>query len=115
MAVPHIDSTNDAPISLKPGSPKSSVYNCPNCGAEMSGEKCPCCGTVLYDFGNIDLERPQYIKIRHGEKIFICHVRYTDCEITSTFGEDNTVRLEFNVLPDSNGHKFITIDERKLT
>lgn len=70
MAVPYIDSTNDVPISLKPGSPKSSVYNCPNCGAEMSGEKCPCCGTVLYDFGNIDLERPQYIKIRHGEKNF---------------------------------------------
>lgn len=101
--------------SLKPGSPKSGVFNCPNCGAEISDDRCPYCGTVLYDFGNIDLERPQYIKIRHGEKIFICHVRYTGCEMTQTCEEFDAVHLEFDVLPDSNGHKFITIDERKLT
>ena len=73
MVAPFIDPDSKIP-SIKPGSPKISIYNCPNCGAEMSGEKCPYCGTVLYDFGNIDLERPQYIKIRHGGKIFICHV-----------------------------------------
>lgn len=37
---------------------------CPVCGAPIEGEKCEYCGCVIYDFANIDLEHPSYVKFK---------------------------------------------------
>lgn len=41
-------------------------YNCPNCGAGITGERCEFCGTVIYDFAAIQLGKPSYVKIIHN-------------------------------------------------
>lgn len=47
------------------------VLNCPNCGAPVTGEKCEYCGTVIYDFSVIDINKPSYIKMRFNDRLFI--------------------------------------------
>ena len=44
---------------------------CPNCGAPITGEKCEYCGTVIYDFSVIDINKPSYIKMRFNDRLFI--------------------------------------------
>lgn len=42
---------------------------CPNCGAAITDEKCPYCGTTIFDFSAIDLDKPCFIKFKHGNTI----------------------------------------------
>lgn len=46
-------------------------YNCPNCGAGITGERCEFCGTVIYDFAAIQLGKPSYVKIMHNDTLCI--------------------------------------------
>ena len=41
--------------------------NCPNCGAPITSEKCEYCGTLFYDFANIERDKPCYIRMRLGD------------------------------------------------
>lgn len=45
--------------------------NCPNCGAPIQEDKCPYCGTVIYDFATLETDKPCYIKIKMGGKIIM--------------------------------------------
>lgn len=98
-------------VPFEPGSPKNGDFNYPNCGAGISGEKCPYCGTVFYDFASFNLDRPQYVKIRYGGKIVACHVIGTGCEMSIAFYEHPKLRLELNMVPDTNGNMYTIIDE----
>lgn len=49
--------------------------NCPNCGAIISEEKCPYCGTMFYDFSAIDFDKPCFIKFKKDGKIMRLCVR----------------------------------------
>ena len=46
-------------------------YNCPNCGAGITGESCEFCGTVIYDFAAIQLGKPSYVKFMKDDQIYI--------------------------------------------
>lgn len=51
---------------------REKMTNCPNCGAPISGDSCQYCGTVIWDFATIELQKPQWIKVKHdGEIIFV--------------------------------------------
>ena len=39
-------------------------YRCPVCGAPVEGEKCEYCGCVIYDFANISMDEPRYIRMK---------------------------------------------------
>lgn len=43
--------------------------NCPNCGGPIESEKCKYCGTMFYDFSAIEIDKPCYLKIKHGNMI----------------------------------------------
>ena len=47
-----------------------SSFNCPNCGAPITGDKCEYCGTHFIDC-TMDTEKPFYIKIRVGNSIYV--------------------------------------------
>lgn len=102
-------------------------YNCPNCGAPISSEKCPYCGTVFYDFTCINMAEPTYIKIRHHGEIIMCKAYLTSAEfkiepifsrVPMVGGNDLKVKiqetarisLEFDVLQE-NGILFTAIKE----
>lgn len=55
---------------------------CPQCGAAITEEKCPYCGTLFYDFACIDLKEPFWIKIKDGNiirrlKVYLQGAQYT--------------------------------------
>lgn len=100
-------------VPFKPGSPKNGEFNCPNCGAAISGDKCRYCGTVFYDFASIDLDRPQYVKIRFNGKVVACRVRIISCDIHCSLEEIPTINLEMHVLSSNDDGMFTVIDERK--
>lgn len=96
------------------------TINCPNCGAPISADRCPYCGTVFYDFSCIDTESVNYIKIRHAGKIHIFRALLTDqtMTITPTFctsycdnapvicrqvSQDMELVLRFVAVPDERG------------
>lgn len=45
------------------------MTNCPNCGAPISGSICEYCGTIFYDFSVIDVDKPCWITVRHGNSL----------------------------------------------
>ena len=64
------------------------VLNCPNCGAPITGEKCEYCGTVIYDFSVIDMNKPSYIKMRFNDRLFIfCAILKNATMTTENFNE----------------------------
>ena len=96
------------------------ISNCPNCGAPITSEKCPYCGTVFYDFSCIDFTSPTYIKIKHNGHIFMCKAMVRDCELSvypeyseiQKLGDPIPLRvhvmdraeinLSFDVIPEEN-------------
>lgn len=93
--------------------------NCPNCGAIISEEKCPYCGTMFYDFSAIELDKPCFVKFRFGDKIMRVQVKlnnlnYQESPDDVSFYADNKrlltlhrstyreLNLSFLVLPHSN-------------
>lgn len=46
-------------------------YNCPNCGAGITGERCEFCGTVIYDFAALQTGAPSFVKIVHNGAIYM--------------------------------------------
>jgi hypothetical protein len=47
------------------------LLNCPNCGAPITAEKCPYCGSVFLDFAAIQVGAPSYVKFKIGGA-YIC-------------------------------------------
>lgn len=45
--------------------------NCPNCGAPITMEKCPYCGTLFYDFSAIEIGKPCFLKIKFDNNIML--------------------------------------------
>ena len=60
----------------------SGKRNCPNCGAPITSEKCPYCGTVFMDFGSIDADKPFFLKIKHNGEFYICRVILRSTEVS---------------------------------
>lgn len=57
------------------------TYNCPNCGAPITDEKCSYCGTVFYDFSCIELGEIAYIKLKYNGNIVVCKAVAKECTI----------------------------------
>ena len=47
------------------------VLDCPNCGAPITSERCPYCGTLFYDFSAIEIGKPCFIKIKYNNDIYL--------------------------------------------
>ena len=48
------------------------MHNCPNCGGTLQDDgKCRFCGSVVYDFIGIDMDKhtPIFIRMRHNDRI----------------------------------------------
>lgn len=92
--------------------------NCPNCGASITEEKCPYCGTMFYDFSAMSTTEPFYLKIKHENKIIRLKVQFNGLEMTSYAttsiyadneiilnsygGYPNELNLSFNILSHKN-------------
>ena len=101
---------------------KNNLLNCPNCGAPITGVTCEYCGTMFYDFVNVDADGDTYVRMRlNGELLIfkarminiefrqsaICAMsRYEDSKIVrndNVMPRDYKLSLDFLIVPDDNG------------
>lgn len=93
------------------------VLNCPNCGAPITSEQCPYCGTLFYDFSAIEIGKPCFLKIKWGDNIMLVkadarninfNMSSDTVETYSIFGEpvctfttnrNMDLSMEFNCVP----------------
>jgi predicted RNA-binding protein with PUA domain len=104
------------------------IYNCPNCGAPISSEKCPYCGTVFYDFSCIDLNEPTYIKFKYEGTIVMCKAVLRECQLSLhnnyadyqplgglkipvVRGQSAEVNLTFDAVTDEDGRLITYVKE----
>ena len=57
------------------------LLNCPNCGAPITAEKCPYCGSVFLDFAAIQVGAPSYVKFKHGDTYICARLVVTNLDI----------------------------------
>ena len=92
---------------------KKDSYNCPNCGSVIRDFICDYCGTIFYDFANLDGERANYIRLRINGQLVVFKAILTNVNVeisseTSTFYYDdkpihlvgNNDRIHINVEMD---------------
>ena len=104
--------------------------NCPNCGAVMTEDKCQFCGTILYDFACLDMDKPFYMKVKAGNKIIRLKTKverfdiqhsvdnapdlYCDDKLFSLIeSEQISVHLDFVAVED-NGILYMVIDTDEI-
>lgn len=100
--------------------------NCPNCGAPITSAQCEYCGTLFYDFANVEMGKPSYIRLKIGDTLNIFraipqHTEIVDEAPASTLYFDNkpfhisstpdwNVTISFRIVPDDRG---ILLEKRK--
>lgn len=109
---------------------KKSELNCPNCGAPITGEYCPYCGSVFYDWAALDTNTPKYIKFKLGDRVVMAKAIMThyeseyEAEPMSLYADNKvlatmmglpkmTIATEFEVIPE-NGVMYKVIDEKEV-
>jgi hypothetical protein len=85
----------------------------------ITSAKCEYCGSVFYDFANIDLDAPSYVRVKKDGELLIFRARVNEFtvsfsnEVSSFYADDavvavkNDPRLDIDVsmtaLPDDRG------------
>lgn len=93
--------------------------NCPNCGAPITSEQCEYCGTLFYDFANIELFKPSYIRLRVNDKLVIMKAMPTCINMTLEPARiqcnypSMKMNVEFRSMADENGILYKTFGEGK--
>lgn len=93
--------------------------NCPNCGAPITADKCEYCGTLFYDFANIEVGKPSYLRMKIGDTLNIFRGVPINTEIESNnpnviyYADNNpyyvetlpewNVTISFRVVADDRG------------
>ena len=62
---------------------RDEALNCPNCGAPISEEKCPYCGTLFVDFAAMDADKPFFMKIKYQGEVYIFKVKMNAMSVSS--------------------------------
>ena len=65
------------------------MYNCPNCGAPINADVCPYCGTAFLDWSALDINKPNWIKLKLGNHIVIIKASITD--FSYNYGDPDTL------------------------
>lgn len=93
--------------------------NCPNCGMPITGATCEYCGTVFYDFANVELNKAGYLRMRVEKTLNIFKaipesitiedvakesmLYMENSAVTMCVSPEYIVTLQLRVVPDDNG------------
>lgn len=102
------------------------ALNCPNCGAPITSAQCEYCGTLFYDFANVEIGKPSYLRLKIGDTLNIFKAVAEQTEIVNeapapVLYYDNqplyiekmpdwNVTISFRIVPDDRG---ILLERRK--
>lgn len=86
--------------------------NCPNCGAPIESERCPYCGTIIYDFANLEIGKDCWIRLKIGDELRVFKARVdritADATEPPTFYVDDTP-VTLSYVPEWNLELDMTI------
>ena len=100
------------------GARVADLLNCPNCGAPIRGAECEYCGTLFYDFAQLEVGKAGYVRLKVGDNLLIFRALTTQVEIEqhedSRFYADNrvvesyyapgsTIGISMELMPDDRG------------
>lgn len=93
--------------------------NCPNCGAPIRGAECEYCGTLFYDFAQLEVGKAGYVRLKVGDNLLIFRALTTQVDIEqhndSLYYADNrvvesysapggtTINISMELLSDDRG------------
>ena len=83
--------------------------NCPNCGAPIENEICPYCGTILYDFANVEIGKSSYLRLKLCDKLSVFKAIAENVQIESIYDSSSfycaeyLLTLEFRLVSDESG------------
>ena len=80
------------------------TFRCPVCGAPIEGEKCEYCGCVIYDFANLDLDHPSYVRFKYQGM----YITMKAVAINPTFEISSDTTYAYG-----NGSKLYSFDTRR--
>ena len=94
----------------------NNITNCPNCGAPIQEDVCPYCGTVIWDFATIDLNRPRWVKVKLKGEIVIVRAILTNLTFDMQSPErtayyDNNIYLAMPPSHNMDMHMVIIPDD----
>ena len=76
---------------------------CPNCGAPLVGFECPYCGATFYDFANLSMDKPVFVRYRHTDgKVVLMKTYLTNMSLEMSAVQNDVVHLGFNVVTMRN-------------
>lgn len=82
------------------------MYRCPNCGAPVKGHKCDYCGTIIFDFATIEVDKPFWISIKApGGQIMLARVVLERFEIENPRTSWDTVYADNEVVARVSNHE----------
>lgn len=75
--------------------------NCPNCGAPIESERCPYCGTIIYDFANLELGKDCWIRLKVGNDLRVFKARVNRIMANTTeppmhYADNTPVAISYN-------------------
>lgn len=85
--------------------------NCPNCGAPIESERCPYCGTIIYDFANVSFDKPSYIRLKVNNRLYVFKAWVTDMTVHQDL-VDMTLDISMKILEEMDHLMISYIDER---
>lgn len=97
------------------------TINCPNCGAPISDNICPYCGSVIYDFADIEVGKLCFLRVKAKGVVMTLQAKLEDMHYWEKSDNDNVLYfdnvpyaimggvvdrgldLHFTVVPEENG------------
>lgn len=82
------------------------LTSCPNCGAALNETgRCRFCGSIIYDFCNIDVSSKNrqgtYIRVKVDDKVIIAPIMTNCVSLTCDDKSLPTINVEFYVTGDT--------------
>lgn len=77
------------------GAKVANLLNCPNCGAPIRGAECEYCGTLFYDFAQLEVGKAGYLRLKIGENLLIFKALTTNVNVT----QESDETLYFDNIP----------------
>lgn len=83
--------------------PPQNNFNCPNCGAAVTGDKCIYCGTIFHDFTSLTVNESTYLIIKVNDRTYIVKAILQDLTSEFALGSIPELLMRFAILPMENG------------